>query len=99
MGCHELLGHGSGKLFHRAVDGSFDFPHGSLENPVTGGSVGSWYEAGQSWDSVFGAISSTYEECRAEAVGIFLAANPQVRTAHGWWWFYLQIDARWCCDV
>jgi hypothetical protein len=79
VGCHELLGHGSGKLFHRARDGTFDFPHASLLNPVTGEPVSSWYEPGQSWDSVFGSISSTYEECRAECVGIYLAANEKVR--------------------
>lgn len=79
VGCHELLGHGSNKLFHRAKDGTLDFPHGSLLNPVTGEPVSSWYEPGQSWDSVFGALSSTYEECRAECVGIYLAANEKVR--------------------
>ncbi|GAQ90877.1 Dipeptidyl peptidase III [Klebsormidium nitens] len=83
VGCHELLGHGSGKLFHRGSDGVFDFPHGSLANPETGAPVASWYEAGQSWDSVFGAISSSYEECRAECVGIFLAANEQVLSIFG----------------
>lgn len=85
VGCHELLGHGSGKLFHRGPDGAFDFPAGSVQNPETGAAVASWYEAGQSWDTVFGAISSSYEECRAEAVGIFLAANEQVNAAHRIW--------------
>ncbi|XP_003740022.1 dipeptidyl peptidase 3, partial [Galendromus occidentalis] len=71
VGLHELLGHGTGKLFEKdPVKGAnFDV---STVNPLTGKPVETWYTAGQRYDSQFGNMSSTYEECRAEAIGIYL---------------------------
>jgi len=39
--------------------------------------------AGESFDSLFGAYSSTMEECRAEAVGLFLCCLPEVAVIFG----------------
>lgn len=41
------------------------------------------YKSGQTYDSVFGAIGSSLEECRAECVGIFLSANIQLLKVFG----------------
>merc|ERR1719180_213033 len=72
VGLHELLGHGSGKLFYKG-----NFPE-SLVNPLTKEAVAHTYGPGETYDSVFTSLGSSYEECRAECVGIHLCLEPGV---------------------
>ena len=78
VGLHELLGHGSGKMF--MGEGSAD----GIVNPLTGAPVASYYKAGETYDSVFGSMGgSSFEECRAELVGMHLSPNPSALAVFG----------------
>jgi len=75
---HELLGHGSGKLFQEDAEGKKNFDPEKVINPLTGKPVTSWYKPEQTPGSVLGEVSSSMEECRAETVALFLVGNPDV---------------------
>lgn len=83
VGIHELLGHGSGKMFCQNKDGSFNFDRERTLNPLTNAPVTSFYKAGETWDSKFPGFGSSYEECRAELVGIFLCVHSSVLSIFG----------------
>jgi len=79
VACHELLGHGVGKLIYREKDGSCR----TYKDPITGEDYESCYEEGDTWSSKFGAISASYEECRADTCGFYLCTFKDVYSLFG----------------
>lgn len=91
VGCHELLGHGAGKLFTEKdvvneVTGEqtkvYNFDKNTI-NPFTNEVITTWYKDGETFGSVFGGISGSYEESRAEAHGLFLNSFRDVHKIFG----------------
>ena len=49
-----------------------------LINPLDGQAVSTFYEKGETYDSKFTSLGSSYEECRAECVGLYLSVDDDV---------------------
>ncbi len=75
---HELLGHGTGKLFAKNADGTFNFDYGKAINPLTNVLITTFYDHGETWHSKFGDLSGAYEECKADAVAIYLSTFEEI---------------------
>lgn len=52
-------------------------------DPLTQENVQCSYSEGETWNGKFGAISTSYEECRADTCGYFLATLPEVYSLFG----------------
>lgn len=84
VGIHELLGHGSGKLYHAGTPDAARLLDASTPHPLTGEPIsGPFYVAGATWDTTFGKLASSYEECRAECSGLYLCLEPSALRVFG----------------
>lgn len=69
---HELLGHGTGKLFTKdATTGELNYDP-SIQHPYKGGPISTAYLSTETWSQKFGKLHSGYEECRADSVALHL---------------------------
>jgi dipeptidyl-peptidase-3 len=85
VACHELLGHGSGRLLTETSPGVYNFDAKSPPvNPLTGEAIRSWYKPGETWQSIFGTDAASYEECRADGVGLFLVCHKSILKIFGY---------------
>ena len=69
---HELLGHGTGKLFQVNDKGEKNWDTEAVKNPFTGEEITTFYGAQETWSQKFGKLHSGYEECRADSVALHL---------------------------
>ena len=53
------------------------------DDPHLGDKFESVYEEGETWNSKFGSISTSFEECRADTCGFYLATFPDVYRLFG----------------
>ncbi|KAL8687046.1 MAG: hypothetical protein Q9218_006670 [Villophora microphyllina] len=84
VGIHELLGHGTGKLLQETSPGVFNFNNSNPPtSPITNKPITTYYKPGQTWSSVFGGISASYEECRAECVAMALSCDFSILQIFG----------------
>ncbi|KAL8771128.1 MAG: hypothetical protein Q9209_003299 [Squamulea sp. 1 TL-2023] len=84
VGIHELLGHGTGKLLQETSPGKYNFDASSPPvSPITKKPTCTYYKPGQTWSSVFGGISASYEECRAECVAMALSCDFDILKIFG----------------
>ena len=80
---HELFGHGSGKLIYK--DEKTGKCPISYPDPLnTSNLINTCYEKGDSYTPMFGDISSSYEECRADLSGLWLSAFPEAYSIFSW---------------
>ena len=69
---HELVGHGTGKLFTKKDNGEINFNKDAV-NPFNGEAITTFYLEKETWSQKFGKLHSGYEECRADTVALYLA--------------------------
>ncbi len=85
VSCHELLGHGSGRLLVEESPGKYNFSIDDRPlNPLTNEPVSTWYKPGETWSNVFGSDANAIEECRADGVALLLLTEERVLEVFGY---------------
>ena len=77
VGCHELLGHGSGKLLRKDNKNVFNFKN-DLINPLTNNKIDKFYIDNETFESKFKSLGRSMEECRADLVALFFVFEKDI---------------------
>ena len=77
---HELIGHGSGKLFMEKENGSLNFDPATTPNMLNPNDKVTWYKHNETWNTKFGQVSTSFEECRADVSALYLGYLPEAYT-------------------
>ena len=80
---HELLGHGSGKLFKINKNGEYNFDKEKLINPLTKEKINSWYLPDETYETKFKAICISLEEGRADYIALYLVFDKKAQQIFG----------------
>ena len=80
---HELLGHGSGKLFKINKNGEYNFDKEKLINPLTKEKINSWYLPDETYETKFKAICRSLEEGRADYIALYLVFDKKAQQIFG----------------
>lgn len=78
VACHELLGHGTGKLLRKSESGEFNFDPLKVINPITNELVDKFYVNKEKFETKFTDISRAYEECRADLCGLYFCFYKEI---------------------
>ena len=76
---HELLGHGSGKLFKKNANGEYNFDIKNLKNPLNGELINTFYEDKETFEIKFSTICRSLEECRADLTALYLCFDKKAQ--------------------
>ena len=76
---HELLGHGTGKMFKIDKDGKYNFDIDNTINPITNEKIKSFYLPEETYESKFSSISRPLEEGRADYTALYLVFDKKAQ--------------------
>lgn len=80
---HELFGHGTGKTLTETSPGRFNFDIYTCRGLPYDLPLHTWYGLGQTYDSVFGDLAHSVEECRAILISYYLIHNKDLLELFG----------------
>lgn len=80
VAAHELIGHGCGKLLREKKPFEFNFDVKKPPvSPISKEPITTWYKLGETPKSGFRGIASSYNECLAEAIGLYLILDQNLQ--------------------
>ena len=80
---HELLGHGSGKLFTVDENGKYNFDKENIISPLTKEKIESCYSPGETYESKFSVFCRALEEGRADYIALYLVYDKKAQKIFG----------------